>query len=72
MSRALRGLILFTVTEVITLVAWLIIAGLPFNGHVGAVAILIVGLFIEHYFSIQVGAGRPLFSSLPPDEPHGN
>ena len=67
MSRALRGLILFTAIELVTLVAWLVLAGIPFNGKVAAVVVLAVGLFAEHYVSIQVGAGRPPFGPLPPD-----
>ena len=66
MSRALRGLILFTAIELVTLVAWLILAGIPFKGGYIAVAVLAVGLFVEHYASINVGAGRKPFGPLPP------
>lgn len=63
--KSLIGIILFTVTEVVTLVVWLILAGLPFTGHYGAVVALAVGLFVEHYVALNVGAGRPPFASLP-------
>lgn len=68
MSKALRGVLLFTGIEIVTLVAWLILAGVPFNAGYGAVAVLSVGLFIEHYASVNVGAGRRPFGPLPPDE----
>ena len=68
MSKALIGVITFTVIEIATLVAWLILAGVPFNGGFGAVAVLSVGLFLEHYVSVNVGAGRPPFGSLPPNK----
>ena len=67
MSKALRGVILFTAIEIVTLVVWLILAGVAFNGRVIAVAALAVGLFLEHYVSVNVGAGRPPFGPLPPD-----
>ena len=67
MSNALKGVILFTVIEIVTLVVWLILAGVAFNGRVIAVAILAVGLFLEHFVSVNVGAGRPPFGPLPPD-----
>lgn len=67
MSRALRGVIIFTVVEIVTLVAWLILAGVPFRGGYVAVVVLAVGLFVEHFVSVNVGAGRPPFGSLPPD-----
>ena len=67
LSKALRGVIVFTVIEIVTLVTWLILAGVPFSGGYLAVVVLAVGLFIEHYVSVNVGAGRPLFGSLPPD-----
>ena len=68
MRRALKGTILFTIVEVVTLVAWLILAGLPFAftlGHVVAVVVLTAGLFVEHYVSVNVGNGRPPFGPLP-------
>jgi hypothetical protein len=55
------GVIIFTVVEVVTLVAWLILAGVPFNGGILAVIVLAVGLFIEHVVSVNVGLGRPFF-----------
>jgi hypothetical protein len=66
--KALRGILLFTGVEIVTLVAWLILAGVPFNGDyksVAAVAVLSVGLFAEHYASVNVGAGRAPFGKLP-------
>ncbi len=70
--KALQGVIIFTIVEVITLVYWLIFAGVPFGGvglgqAIGAVTILFVGLFVEHYVSVNVGSGRPPFGGLPPD-----
>jgi len=67
-SNALRGVLIFTLVEVVTLVVWLILAGIPFNGKVLAVIVLAVGLFVEHYVSVNVGAGRPPFGPLPPDK----
>lgn len=70
MNRALVGVIVFTVIELVTLVVWLVFAGLPFGGgprEIVAVAILTVGLFLEHYVSVNVGAGRPIFGPLPPN-----
>lgn len=61
---SLRGVILFTVIEVVTLVGWLILAGLPFSGNVLAVLVLTGGLFAEHYVSVNVGHGRPPFGPL--------
>ena len=55
-SRALRGVIIFTVIEIVTLVVWLILAGVPFSGKVFAVIVLAVGLFIEHYVSAMTAA----------------
>jgi hypothetical protein len=69
MSRALKGTIILTLVEIVTLVAWLILAGVPFNGGYLAVIVLGVGLFVEHLVSVNVGAGRPPFGSLPPDRP---
>jgi hypothetical protein len=64
MNKALSGVIIFTLVEVVTLVAWLVLAGVQFNGKVLAVIVLLLGLFIEHYVSVNVGRGRPPFSSL--------
>ena len=68
MSRALKGVIIFTAVEIVTLVLWLILAGVPFRGGYAAVVVLSIGLFVEHYVSVNVGAGRPPFGSLPPDK----
>lgn len=59
---ALRGIILFTVVETAILAVWLVLAGLPFSGNVGAVAVLAAGLLVEHTLAYNVGAGKPLFS----------
>jgi hypothetical protein len=67
MSRALRGVVIFTAIEIITLVAWLILAGVAFNGGYIAVIVLAVGIGVEHYVSVNVGAGRRPFGPLPPD-----
>lgn len=67
MSKALKGVIIFTLVEIVTLVLWLIFAGLPVRGGYVAVIVLAIGLFLEHYASVNVGAGRPVFGSLPPD-----
>lgn len=67
MNRALKGVIIFTVVEVVTLVLWLVLAGLPLNGKVAAIVVLTVGLFVEHYVSVNVGNGRPPFGPLPPN-----
>lgn len=67
MNRALLGVITFTVIEIITLVVWLILAGVQFSGGYAAVAVLSVGLFVEHYVSVNVGSGRSPFGSLPPN-----
>lgn len=60
----IAGIVIFTVIEVITLVLWLVLAGVPFHGHGLAVIILLVGLFVEHYVSVNVGQGRPPFSLI--------
>jgi hypothetical protein len=67
MSKALRGVVIFTAVEVITLVLWLILAGVPFGGQFLAVLVLAAGLGVEHYVSVNVGNGRPPFGPLPPD-----
>lgn len=59
---ALRGIILFTIVETAILAVWLVLAGLPFTGHVGAVAVLAAGLLVEHTLAYNVGAGKSLFS----------
>lgn len=65
--KALTGVLIFTGIEILTLVVWLVLAGVEFNGRGAAVAVLAVGLFIEHYVSVNVGAGRPPFGPLPKD-----
>lgn len=65
MKMSLTGVIIFTLVEVVTLVGWLILAGVPFNGGLLAVVVLALGLFIEHYVSVNVGNGRPPFGPLP-------
>jgi len=71
MSKALRGVILFTLIEEVTLVAWGALlklgSGLSFSVQVVAAVVLLVGLFVEHYVSVNVGAGRAPFGPLPPD-----
>lgn len=57
----LAGIILFTVIETIGLVVWLILAGLPFDGQIAAVIVLLVFLFFEHLVAFNVGTGRPFF-----------
>lgn len=75
MKKSTKGTIVFTALELVTLVGWLILAGVPFNPSpksIAAVAVLAVGLFLEHRASVNVGAGRPIFGPLPPDEEHGD
>ena len=62
--NALAGVFLFTAIEIVTLVVWLVLAGVPFTGRIGAVLVLAVGLFLEHYVSVNVGRGRPAFGPL--------
>lgn len=70
--KALQGVILFTLIEWVTLVGWgAILAlgfGLPFIFQAIAAGVLAVGLFAEHYVSVNVGAGRKPFGPLPPDK----
>lgn len=68
MNRALNGVLLFTGVEVATLIAWLILAGIPFHGGYLAAIVLAIGLFVEHYVSVNVGNGRPAFGPLPSDK----
>lgn len=74
MSKALKGVLLFTAIEEVTLVAWglLLKLGVGVSISLGiqvlAAAVLFVGLFAEHYVSVNVGAGRAPFGPLPPDE----
>lgn len=44
---------------------WLILAGVPFTGKALAVVVLVIGLFLEHYVSVNVGHGRRPFGPLP-------
>lgn len=71
LSRALKGVLLFTAIEEVILVAWGVILdlgkGLPLTTQVFAALVLFVGLLLEHYVSINVGAGRPPFGPLPED-----
>jgi hypothetical protein len=64
MSQTLKGTILFTAIELVTLVVWGVIlrlgAGLPFRTQVVAVVVLAAGLFVEHAISVQVGRGEPI------------
>mgnify|MGYP001609691001 CR=1 FL=1 len=59
----LQGIIVFTVIEVVGLVAWLILAGVPFNGKYLAVVVLAAFLFVEHVVSVNVGLGRKPFDT---------
>lgn len=68
MSKALKGVLLFTGVEFVALVAWLILAGVPFGNGYLAAGVLAVGLFLEHYISVNVGAGRQPLGPLPPDK----
>jgi len=52
----------FSIIETVVLAVWLILAGLPFSGHYGAVVVLFVGLLAEHITAYNTGAGRPFFS----------
>jgi len=61
--NTLIGVIIFTVIEVITLVLWLILDQEGYKYL--AVIVLVVGLFIEHYVSVNVGNKRPPFGPLP-------
>lgn len=61
--KTLGGIVLFTVIEVVVLVAWGAVLdlgkGLSFQRQVVAVGILTVGLFLEHLVATNVGRGRP-------------
>lgn len=55
-KKAFGLVVLFTVIEIITLVVWLILALKSGVGNqVGAVVVLAVGLFLEHYISVFAG-----------------
>lgn len=66
MTRALQGVIIFTIIEWVFLVAWGVILdlgiNLPFRTQVVAAVVLFVGLFFEHAVSVNVGKGKPPFS----------
>jgi hypothetical protein len=66
--KAFTGVVIFTAVEVVTLVIWLVAAGVPFQGKYAAVGVLAFGLLVEHYVSVNVGAGRSPFGPLPPDK----
>lgn len=72
MSRALKGVLIFTAVEEVILVTWGAIlklgSGLSFKTQAVAALVLLAGLFLEHYISVNVGAGRPPFGPLPPDK----
>jgi hypothetical protein len=71
MNKALQGVIIFTAIEEVTLVVWGLLLdlgkGLSLQTQIIAAAVLFVGLFIEHYVSVNVGSGRAPFGPLPPD-----
>lgn len=62
MSRTLKGTLLFTGVELVTLIVWGVILnlgkGLPFRVQLIAAVILAVGLFLEHLISVNVGRER--------------
>ena len=66
MSKALRGVIVFTLIEEVILVVWGLLLelgkGLPLGTQILAAVVLFVGLFVEHAVSVNVGRGRPPFS----------
>lgn len=64
MSKALKGVILFTVIEIVTMVGWLFFA---LRGNILGVVILSAGLGVEHYAALNIGNGRRAFGPLPPD-----
>jgi len=57
----LFGTFLFTAIEVVTMVGWLYYAN---RGNVLGIIILSIGLFVEHYVSLNVGHDRPPFGPL--------
>lgn len=62
MSNTLKGVISFTLVEVVILVVWGVILdlgrGLPLRTQVIAAAVLAVGLFFEHLIATNVGRER--------------
>jgi hypothetical protein len=63
--KALNGVLLFTGIEIVTLAVWLALAP---THLLASLIVLAVGLFAEHYVSVNVGNGRPPFGSLPEDK----
>lgn len=67
MSSVLRGTIIFTLIEEVTLVAWGAILelgkGLSLQTQIIAALVLLVGLFFEHLVSVNVGRKRPLLDT---------
>lgn len=59
---ALLKIIGFTAIETVVLAVWLVLAGLPFSGHYGAIVVLFLGLLFEHVTAYNTGAGKPFFS----------
>ncbi|MGH6802587.1 MAG: hypothetical protein ACREC3_04380 [Methyloceanibacter sp.] len=63
--KTLNGVIVFTVVEWVILVAWGALlelgAGLSAGTQILAAGVLLVGLFVEHLVSVNVGRGRPFF-----------
>ena len=52
-AKAVRGVIVFTIVEVITLSSWLYYA---LKGQeVASIVVLAIGLLTEHYIATQVG-----------------
>lgn len=64
MSKALKGIILFSAVEILTMVLWLYFAN---RGNILGVIILAGGLLVEHYAALNIGNGRRAFGPLPPD-----
>lgn len=75
MNNALVGVVIFTLIEWVTLVVWGLLlklgvnVGVSLGTQIVAAVVLLVGLFGEHYVSVNVGAGRPPFGPLPPNKP---
>lgn len=69
MTKALQGVIIFTIIEWVFLVAWGVILDLgihlPFRTQVIAAVVLFVGLFVEHFISVNVGRDLPPFKFPP-------
>lgn len=69
MNKVLEGTIIFTLVEWVFFVVWGVILdlgkGLPFEKQVVAAVVLLVGLFVEHVISVNVGRGDPPFKFPP-------